>query len=137
MISCRKILKCKTDFKCSVSMFKNDICYISIDESLQLLKANDIHPHNMLVRIDLILQYVQRMNLQERFALASQDDSILVIESQLNNTITYDKWNMVCSENAEYKEKIVPRHIIDQMRHDSGMISMIHLRGYDFCPEKL
>ena len=137
MISCRKVLKCKTNPKCSVSYFENDACYVLNDESPQLLNANDIHPRNMLVRIDLILQYVQRMNLQERFALASQDDSILVIESQLNNTITYDKWNMVCSENAEYKEKIVPRHIIDQMRHDSGMISMIHLRGYDFCPEKL
>ena len=121
MISCRKILKCKTDFKCAVSMFKNDVCYVLDDESPQLLKAEDIHSGNLLVRIDLILQYVQRMNLQQRFALPSLDDKILVIESQFNSTNSYDKWVIDCDTKVEpeYNSHIVPRHILDQMRHDS------------------
>ena len=114
-----KIRKCKTDFKCAVSKFENDVCYILDDESPQLLKADEIYPGNLLVRIDLILQYVQRMNLQERFALASIDDKILVIESQFNHTATYDKWTMNCDKTKEYNSHIVPRHILDQMRYDS------------------
>ena len=111
--------QCKTDPKCSVSLFKNDVCYILDDESPQLLKADEIYPENLLVRIDLILQYVQRMNLQERFALVSIDDRILVIESQFNNTATYDKWTINCDSTKEYDSHIVPRHILDQMRYDS------------------
>ena len=116
---CRKFLKCKTDFKCSVSKFENDVCYNLDDENPQLLKADDIYSGDLLVRIDLILQYVQRMNLQERFALVSIDDRILVIESQFNNTATYDKWTMNCETTKEYHSHIVPRHILDQMRFDS------------------
>ena len=118
-----KILQCKTDIKCAVSKFENDVCYILNDESPQLLKADEIYPGNLLVRIDLILQYVQRMNLQERFALPSIDDRILVIESQFNDTSTYDKWTIQCEDTKEYPSDIVPRHILDQMRFDSWMIS--------------
>ena len=108
-----------------VSKFENDVCYILDDENPQLLKADEIYSGNLLVRIDLILQYVQRMNLQERFALASIDDRLLVIEAQLNHTRTYNKMNMKCDENTKqtYDKNIVPRHILDQMRYDSRMIS--------------
>ena len=118
---CRKFLKCKTDFKCSVSKFENDVCYNLDDENPQLLKADDIYSGNLLVRIDLILQYVQGINLQGRFALADLDDRILVIEAQLSNTETYSKMNMNCDENtkATYDENIIPRHTLDQMRYDS------------------
>ena len=77
-----------------------------------------------MVRIDLILQYVQRMNLQERFALADLDDRILVIEAQLSNTENY---HFYCGANTKetYDENIIPRHILDQMRYDSGMISKV------------
>ena len=108
-----------------VSKFENDVCYILDDENPQLLKADEIYSGNLLVRIDLILQYVQRMNLQERFALASIDDRLLVIEAQLNHTRTYNKMNMKCDENTKqtYDKNIVPRHTLDQMRYDSRMIS--------------
>ena len=77
-----------------------------------------------MVRIDLILQYVQRMNLQERFALADLDDRIFVIEAHSSNTEDY---SFHCDANTKetYDENIIPRHILDQMRYDSGMISKV------------
>ena len=61
------------------------------------------------------------MNLQERFALASLDDRILVIESQFNHSVTHDEMAIDCDSNtkAEYNSHIFPRHILDQMRFDS------------------
>lgn len=81
----------------------------------------DLYDVILLVRIDLVLQYVQRMNLQERFAFAGLDDRILVIEAQLNNTETYNKMNMNCDANTKetYNENVIPRHTLDQMRYDS------------------
>ena len=82
----------------------------------------DLNDGILLVRIDLVLQYVQRMNLQEHFTLATLDDKILAIESQLNYTVTYDMMGMDCQGSVEleqYETNLVPRHIIEQMRYDS------------------
>ena len=54
----------------------------------------DLYDGLLLVRIDLVLQYVQRMNLQEHYIIANLDDKILAIESQLNYTLTYDLMSM-------------------------------------------
>ena len=64
------------------------------------------------------------MNLQERFALADLDDRILVIEAQSSNTENYS-FNCDANTKETYNENIIPRHILDQMRYDSGMISKV------------
>ena len=113
-----KSFQCKSNPKCSISKFENDECSVLDDEFPQLLEADGFYPGILLIRIDLVLQYVQRMGVQESFALASIDDRVLIIDiiSKLKKELA-----ILCDPHTEkwHKTDIVSRHVLDQMRYDS------------------
>ena len=114
-----KNIQCKIDPKCAISKFENNICSILDDESPQLLKAGGNYPGNLLVRIDLIFQYVKRMDLDEPFQLPSLDDRLLVIDRSSIDPSVHNLPRKYCLNEATFTSDIIPRHILDRMRYDS------------------
>ena len=116
----KKYIQCKTDRKCAISKFENNTCSILDDEFPQLLKAGGIYPGNLLVRIDLIFQYVKRMDLDEPFQLSSLDNRLLVIDRSSIDPSVHNLPRFDCIlEAPTFKTDIIPRHILDRMRYDS------------------